>query len=310
MVDGTRCGFVAILGRPNVGKSTLLNSLVGAKVAGVSDKVQTTRNRILGVWMEDQTQLLFLDTPGLHKTEGRPRINKKMMQEAWQTLGDADHILFLSDAQNPMNEVDCEFLKATVEKTSKPVQLLLTKSDKLKKAEHEAIEERVRHLIFKDFADYGQIELGNSLMFSAKSPTDVSDMRGHLAQLMPEGPWLFDPENLTDRTQKFIVGEYVREQIFRLCGDEIPYSAGVVVDLIDFHSEPVHIMATIYVERDTHKSMIIGKGGQKIKKIGQNSRQTIETLLDQRVYLELFVKVKDKWSDQEQWIREIAGLEE
>lgn len=302
----SRCGYIALLGRPNVGKSTLLNALVGAKLAGVSDKAQTTRNKIVGLWTEGESQLVFLDTPGLHKSEGKPVLNRLMMKEAWRSAAEADICCFLLDGRTGVVEDDIKFLEGLLQRSKNDIYLLVSKSDLVKREHKKANLEAIREAL-KPLANDRLKEL-DGMYYSAKIPEDLQALKEFFAAKIPEGPWMYDEEQLTDRSQKFIVGEYIREQMFRQLGDELPYGAGVIVEKMELDKNPVVIMADIYVVRESQKRMVIGKGGQKIKTIGQNSRVQMEDLFGKKVFLELFVKVKAGWVDKLDLIEEITAL--
>lgn len=315
-----KCGYVALLGRPNAGKSTLLNACLGAKISVVSAKPQTTRNRIVGISTAESTQVLFLDTPGIHKAEKLPRINKAMNKLAWSVLGDADIVCYLVDATTGWHEEDAFYLKGVLDKCDKKILLLATKADKEKlpvifkgmDTMRAGLEE-----IFATAPDTAALAAMRARFvdpvpceMSAKRPESVKEFRARVAGFMPVAEWLYPEDDLTDKPQQFICGEIIREQLFRQMGEELPYSCGVKIE--KFTEEPTitKILATIIVQRDTHKGMIIGKAGARIKAIGQAARETLEKHLDGKVYLELFVRVQEGWLDDASLIAEYAGIVE
>ena len=311
-----KCGYVALLGRPNAGKSTLLNAVLKAKIAVVSAKPQTTRNRILGVHTEKDTQIVFLDTPGMHKAEKLPRINNTMNRVAWSVLREADLICYLVDADNGWHEEDGHYLKGILEKSDKKILLLATKVDASKKDQIQkgvatildGVQHAVKNLPEDTISKRFLQPLPNEI--SAKRPESVADFRAHVAALMPEGPWLFAEDDLTDLPQQFICGEIIREQIFRQMSAELPYSCAVKVDKFTRDGKLVRITATLIVQRENHKGMLIGKGGSRIKVLGQSSRESLEKHLGEKVFLELFVKVQEGWIDSASLISEYASLQE
>jgi GTP-binding protein Era len=311
----TRCGYAALLGRPNAGKSTLLNAILGAKISVVSAKPQTTRNRILGVSTEEDVQVIFLDTPGIHKAEGKPRINRAMNRAAWGTLGEADVVCYLVDVERGWHAEDAHYLEGILEKSDKPLLVLVSKADRLKKEEVAEQSDLIGEKVAEIAAKVGAERVGTRLIqpcprpVSAKRPEEAKELRNFLAGYMPESPWLFGEDDLTDRPQRFLCGEIIREQLFRQLGQELPYSCGVRIDLFEETPAITNIKATIVVQRDSHKGMVIGKGGVRLKEIGIEARKGIERLIEKKVFLEMFVKVQEGWLDSDSFISEFAGLE-
>jgi GTP-binding protein Era len=312
-----RCGYVALLGRPNAGKSTLLNASLGHKIAVVSAKPQTTRNRILGVHTEGDTQVLFLDTPGIHRADSLHRINRTMNRVAWNVLGDADVVCYLVDSTEGWKGEDSGYLEGVLKRTEKPVLVLATKIDAIKKdavaVGAMTIERGVQDVLERLPEDIRaratrQTSGGVPLRVSSKRPESVAEFRAGLLPLMPEGPWLYDADDLTDMPQQFVCAEIVREQVFRQMSAEIPYNAAVKVDLFKHEQALTRILATIVVQRDSHKGMVIGKAGSRLKSIGTDARLALEKHLGRKVYLELFVKVQEGWIDSDALIAEYAGL--
>ncbi len=295
-----RSGFVAVVGRPNVGKSTLVNRLVGQKVSIVSDKPQTTRNRILAVVNvpavagatdelaetpgQPAAQIVLLDTPGIHKP--MHRMNERMVDVAVQSLGGVDLALWLVDVTESYGPGD-RYVKTVLQRAAKPVILGLNKIDIIEKPRLLPIIEQYRHLL--DFAEV--------VPLSALKGQQVDVLAERLVAHLPEGSPLYPDDFLTDQPERFFVAEMIREQILRFTRDEIPYAAGVIVDSFQEGGPVVRIEATVYVERDSQKRIVIGKGGAMLKAIGTEARRQIEDFLAARVYLGLFVKVREGWRE-------------
>ena len=312
----SRSGFVALIGRPNAGKSTLLNACIGQKIAGVSRKPQTTRNRILGIDMIGNAQVIYLDTPGIHKTS-KSLLNRAMNKAAWATLVDADVICYLIDASRTWVEEDTEFLKSVGQRIEVPLVILATKSDNAKKFEieenYKVISSKIEEL--KSLQPNITFLVSEPILMSSKRPEDIAKFKELVASAVPEGEYLFDPENITDRPDKFVVGELIREQLFRSLGDEIPYGTGVTVDKISAQKtknelDITHILATIIVSTESHKRIVIGKAGSMLKNIGSLARASLERHYDQKVFLELFVRVQNDWINSEKWISELQSMSE
>lgn len=289
-----RCGLIAIVGRPNVGKSTLLNALVGQKISITSRKAQTTRHRIVGVRTEGDAQFVFVDTPGFQTREvgrGRAALNRTLNRTVVASLADVDVVLFVVEAGR-FGLDDAKVLALLP--PGKPVLLVANKLDAVHRREEmlpwlKSMAER------RDFAEY--------VPLSAKKPADVERLLAIVRPYLPEQPWWYDAEMLTDRSERFLAGEIVREKLFRLTGDELPYTSTVVVDKFEEEGELRRIAATIVVERDAHKAMVIGEGGERLKRIGTEARVELEKLLGARVFLELWVKVRSGWADSEEHLR-------
>ncbi len=298
-----RCGLVAIVGRPNVGKSTLLNALVGQKVSITSDKAQTTRHRITGIRTVGATQFVFVDTPGFQTRHGQA-LNRTLNRTVLATLGDVDVVLFVCEAGRfSLADAQALALLQGDGMTGKPVLLVANKLDALARRQDvlpwlKSMQER------HAFAEF--------VPMSARKPADVERLLGIVAQHLPEQPWMHDEDALTDRSERFMAGEMIREKLFRLTGDELPYTSTVVVEKFE-EEDPeaeaegrqrrVRVSASIVVERDAHKAMVIGEGGDRIKRIGSEARQELERLWDARVFLELWVKVRSGWADDEAHLR-------
>ena len=288
-----RSGFISIVGRPNVGKSTLVNAVVGEKIAAVSDKPNTTRNRILGIRNLPGAQLIFLDTPGIHKARGK--LGKVMVQTAMSAVREADVILMMVEVNEPFGKGDA-FI---IESLPKPAILLINKIDKIKKGEILKIIDQSRKYQDK-FLEIIPI----SAAMADGIPELLSAIRNHL----PPGPKYFPDDMITDQPERFLAAEFIREKIFNLTHQEIPYKIAVSIE--EFEEVPekqlIRISAVIYVERSNHKGIIIGKGGEMLKEIGSQARADIERVLGSKVFLELWVKVSENWTDRENLIRDFG----
>jgi len=280
-----KSGFVAIAGAPNVGKSTLLNRMLGEKISITSSRPQTTRNRILGILHRSAAQLVFIDTPGIHKA--RSPLNLRIVDTALSVLGDVDLILLVSDVSAAGSESEMMLLRK-LRGQKKPVIAALNKIDLIRKAQLPAI-------IASASGRYPFVKV---VPVSAKQGRGIDELIAGMEALLPGGPAFFPPESLTDLPERFIAAELIREKVFRLTGQEIPYSAAVTIEAFqaDAASKLVRIEASIHVEHDSQKGIIIGKGGAKLKQIGTAARQEIEQMTGARVFLKLFVRVQKNWS--------------
>ncbi|MBK6747606.1 MAG: GTPase Era [Ottowia sp.] len=295
--DARRCGLIAIVGRPNVGKSTLLNALVGQKISITSRKAQTTRHRITGIrtLADGQTQFVFVDTPGFQTRHGTA-LNKSLNKTVVGAIDGVDLVLFVVEAGN-FTLGDAKVLSLL--KAGSLALLVANKLDTVHRRTEVAPwlrDMQERH----PFAEF--------VPMSAKNPRDVRRLLDICARYLPEQPWWYGEDELTDRSEKFLASEVVREKLFRLTGDELPYTSTVVIDKFDeeksrAHGRMVRIAATIVVERDGHKAMVIGEKGEKLKRIGTEARQELEKLMDCKVFLELWVKVRSGWADDEARVR-------
>ena len=286
-------GFVSIIGRPNVGKSTLLNHIIGEKIVITSNKPQTTRNRIQGIHNIPDGQIVFIDTPGIHT--GRSRLNKSMVDVARSAISGVDLLLLVVDATGP---ADAAFVSDVLKKVTIPVVLVLNKVDLLSD----------KNLVLEKISAWSLLHPFKEIIpISAGSGDGVEHLVSVVIGYLPEGPAMFPDDILTDMPEKFIVAEMIREKVFRLTRDEIPYSTAVVVEsFIERENGVIAISAAIMLERETQKGIIIGKRGEMLKKIGSQARQDIERLLDTRVFLELFVKVVENWSERSSKLRELG----
>jgi GTP-binding protein Era len=311
----TRCGYVALLGRPNAGKSTLLNAFIGDKLAVVSRKPQTTRNRILGIALEGDAQMLFLDTPGIHKSQGTHLINSRMNRVANATAAEADVIVYLADLSIGFGPEDAKNLAQVLNATAGanvPWMTLATKSDKMKRHEFNArlitFEAAVDAALEGKFAD--RRIGGGTWLFSAKNPEQVRELRKYLAGQLPEGVWLFPEDDLTDMPETFLVSELIREQAFRQLGEEIPYGTAVRVERIERKPDMTVVDAILVVNRKSHKPIVIGAGGRQIKELGQAARESLERHFGTKVFLDLNVQIAESWVDDQEMIARFQQLEE
>ncbi len=287
-----KSGYVAIVGAPNAGKSTLLNRMLGEKISITSKKPQTTRNRILGVRHQPGLQIVFFDTPGIFKA--KDKLNVRIVDAALSAFGDADLILTVVDISHP--EPDAErFLVKQLQRQTRPVVLALNKIDLINKDR-----------LLKTLEKWSNSFNFNAIVpISARHGTQVEELISAMADILPSGPPYFPEDTLTDATERFIAAELIREQVFRLTGEEIPYATAVVID--SFKSKKsgqlVNIEATINLERNSQKGIVIGKKGSKLKQIGTRSREQIERMLGCKVYLKLFVRVQKNWRKDTKAIR-------
>jgi GTP-binding protein Era len=290
-----RAGFVTIVGRPNVGKSTLLNRLVGQKVAIVTEKPQTTRNRILAIANTPSAQMVFFDTPGIHKP--KHEMNRRMVDLAVRSLKNVDLALLLVDVTEPFGGGD-EFVLDRVREAKVPVVLALNKIDRIRKPEILGIIDDYRHR--HDFAEI--------VPLSALTGENVEALVSALERHLPEGEPLYPPDTLTDLPERFFVAEIVREKILEATREEIPYSTAVVIDAWEEGEKLTRIEASVLVERDSQKGILVGKGGSMMKRIGTAARQDIEAFLGTRVFLGLHVRVRPEWRENGRVLSEL-GIE-
>ncbi len=288
-----RSGFVSILGRPNAGKSTLLNALVGGKLAIVSEKPQTTRTSIEGVLNVDGAQIVFLDTPGIHASTSL--LNRRMMETVRTSLADRDLLLYLGDCTARFTQEDERALEV-VRHLATPAFLLLTKIDRLND----------KRLLLPRIEQYKAVrEFTEYIPISAVSGEGLDRLREAIVERLPEGPAYFPPDYLTDQPERFLAAELIRERILRETREEVPHAVAVVVD--EWREQPklTRISATIYVERDGQKAIVIGAKGASLKKIGTLARQEMETMFSRKIFLELFVKVRKDWRDNPEFLNAI-----
>lgn len=287
MQNNFHSGFVAILGRPNVGKSTFLNRVVGQKIAIMSDKSQTTRNKIQGIYTEDDAQIVFIDTPGIHKPHSR--LGDFMVESALSTLNEVDAVLFMVNATQKRGRGD-DFIIERLKNVKKPIYLVINKIDQIHPDKLLQIMDDYRNTL-----DYAEV-----FPISALEGNNCPELIESLVNTLPEGPQYYPADQITDHPERFIAGELIREKVLELTREEVPHSVAVVVDRIHREDdEKVLVQATIVVERNSQKGIIIGKGGKMLKQIGVKARKDIELMLGDKVYLELWVKVQPNWKDRQ-----------
>lgn len=284
-----KSGFITIIGRPNVGKSTLLNTIIGHKIAIMSNKPQTTRNTILGIYTKEDCQIIFTDTPGIHKPHHE--LGKRMVEASYDSIKGVDAVFFMVSAVEPIGTGD-KMIIENLKKIKKPIYLIINKIDLLKKKSD----------IDKVIVSYmNELDFKGVYPVSALEKTNVDILLRELEELLPEGPKYYPDDMICDHPERFIVGELIREKILELTHEEVPHSVAVTVDSMkadEINPNLVEIYATIYVERDSQKKIIIGNKGAMIKEIGTRARRDINSLLGSKSHLELWVKVKKDWTDR------------
>ena len=293
-----KSGFVSIIGRPNVGKSTFVNRVIGHKIAIMSDKAQTTRNKIQGVMTRDDAQIIFIDTPGIHKP--KHKLGDYMMRVAKNTLSEIDAIMFMVNVNEDIGRGD-EYIMEMLKNVKTPIFLVLNKIDLV---HPDTLMPKIEQ--YQSYMDFTDI-----IPISALEGLNVDHFIDVLKSFLPEGPKYYPDNQISDHPEQFVVSEIIREKILHLTSEEIPHAIGVNVDrMIKEDEDRVRIEATIYVERDSQKGIVIGKGGKKLKEVGKRARRDIEMLLDSKVYLELWVKVQRDWRNKVNFIRQIGYVED
>ena len=280
-----KSGFVAIIGRPNVGKSTLLNAILEKKVSIVADKAQTTRNNIKGIYNSEDAQIVFVDTPGIHKP--RYKLGEEMDKMAYSATEDVDAIVLVVEASKPFGSGD-EFLLEKV-KMDVPTFVVINKIDTATIFEVQALKEKYAEKLPK----------AKIIEMVATEKFNVDELLKEIKAVLPEGPRYYGEETLTDQDEIFQIKEIIREKTLRLLRDEVPHSIAVYMEHIEWDDDPIHIRASIIVEKDSQKGIVIGKGGRRLKDIGMKARKDIEDLLKKHVYLDLFVRVKEDWRNSD-----------
>ncbi len=289
-----RSGFVSFVGRPNVGKSTLLNSILGKRVAITSDKPQTTRNMIQGIYNDKDTQIVFVDTPGIHKPKSR--LGKVLNKQAYYSINDVDIVVLVVDISEKIGTGDKFVIDVLKNIENKPVFLVINKIDKLPKEE-----------ILKKIDEYQKLyDFAEIIPVSARKKDNTDRLLEVIKKYLPDNIKYFDDNTITSSSPSFIISEFIREKILDLTSEEIPYSVTVIVENLEEDERSMSINAVVIVDRENLKKIIIGKNGSMIKEIGIRSRKDIETYFNKRVYLELFVKVVDKWRDKEKFLNMIG----
>ncbi len=288
------CGFISILGRPNVGKSTLLNQLLGQKLSITSRKPQTTRHRLFGIKTTDKAQIIYVDTPGLHK-ETKHALNRYMMRSAVSAIADVDLILFVVEALR-WNEDDQWALKK-ITRVECPVVLVINKVDK--------VADKQKLLPWMDLLNQKRT-FAAIVPLSAKKPDEVAALETMLVQYLPKGPLLFPADQISDRSERFFAAEIIREKLTRCLGQELPYALTVEIEEYKLEKELLRISATIYVEKSSQKRIVVGTGGEVLKRVGRAARLDMQKMFAHKVFLQLWVKVKDGWSDDEKSLQNLG----
>jgi GTPase len=291
----TRCGFIAIIGATNAGKSTLVNALVGAKVTIVSHKVQTTRTQIRGIAMEGASQLVFIDTPGIFRP--RRRLDRAMVDSAWGSASDVDTVALLIDAQKGLAD-DVERIVDRLAAERRPLVVILNKVDKVEDKEK---------LLKLATALSEKLTISKLFMISALSGSGIADLRTYFAQTVPYGPWHYPEDDISDAPLRWLASEITRERIYHWLHQELPYETTVeTTDWIEKADGSVRIEQTIYVARDSQKSIVLGKGGEQVKKISMEARKELSAIVEKPVHLFLFVKVREAWENDPERYREMG----
>ena len=290
-----RSGYVAIIGRPNVGKSTLINRVLGQKLCITSRRPQTTRHRILGIKTDDDSQLIYVDTPGLH-IDDKKAMNRYMNRAAASSIDDVDVILFVVDGMNWTDE-DEKVLERLKVSAKAPVILVINKMDKL--ADKEVMLPHIKKLS-------AQFEYANVFPISARKGMNLDELEKQIKKIVPEGGLIFPEDQITDRSSRFLAAELVREQLFRHLGQELPYSITVEIEQFDDEKDLYRIGAVIYVERDGQKAIVIGKKGDLLKSVGKDARIEMQSLFGHKVFLRLWVKVREGWGDNERMLKNLG----
>ncbi|EGQ1768545.1 GTPase Era [Staphylococcus pseudintermedius] len=293
-----KSGFVTIIGRPNVGKSTFVNRVIGHKIAIMSDKAQTTRNKIQGVMTQQDAQIVFLDTPGIHKP--KHKLGDYMMKVAKNRLSEIDAVMFMVNVNEEIGRGD-EYIMEMLKTVKTPVFLVLNKIDLV---HPDALMPRIEQ--YQRYMDFAEI-----IPISALEGHNVDHFINVLKSYLPEGPQYYPDGQISDHPEQFVVSELIREKILQTTSEEIPHAIGVNVERMTQESEDrVHIEAVIYVERDSQKGIVIGKGGKKLKEVGKRARLDIEHLLGSKVYLDLWVKVQKDWRNKSSFIKQMGYVED
>ena len=298
--QGFKSGFISIIGRPNVGKSTFLNRVIGQKIAIMSDKPQTTRNKVQGVLTQDASQMIFIDTPGIHKP--KHKLGEFMLKVAKNTLREVDVIMFMVNAEQKIGKGD-EFIIEMLEGNQTPVFLVINKIDQVHPDELVNIISS-----YKDKYPFAEI-----VPISALQGNNVENLLAAIDKYLPEGPQYYPADQVTDHPERFIISEMIREKVLHLTREEIPHSIAVVIDKIkrdEENEDKIRVQATIMVERDSQKGIVIGKKGALLKEVGIRARKDIEMLLGSKVYLELWVKVQKDWRNKQTHLRDFGFRED
>ena len=291
-----KSGFVTIIGRPNVGKSTLLNKIIGQKIVITSDKAQTTRERLRGIYTSEKGQIVFVDTPGVHKPLNK--LGEFLLEETKLAVPDADVILFMVDGKEPAGAGD-KWIAKNILQTNIPIILVVNKVDTIKNV----AERDLNVVTYRELFDNLKIPV---VKVSAKTGRNIDTLIKNIYAKLPEGIAMYDEDEVTDQNMREIAKEIIREKILRLTQDEIPHSVAVKVDLFEEKKTLTKISATIFVEQDSQKLIVVGKQGQMIKKIGEYARVELENMIGRKVFLDLFVKVKKNWRKKEDNLKNLG----
>ncbi|MDZ7672102.1 MAG: GTPase Era [Halanaerobiales bacterium] len=288
-----KSGFATIIGRPNVGKSTLVNYLIGEKISITSPRPQTTRNSIKAIFTNEEGQIIFVDTPGIYKTKND--LDKYMVNEAYKSLDGIDLIIFMVDATERIGKED-KMIYSQIKNSSNPHVIVLNKIDRIKKKK-----------ILQVIKEYEKEFNEDIIPISSKMGSNIDSLLDNIFKLLPEGPQYYPADMITDQIEQFIVAEMIREKTFYLLREEVPFGIAVVIEeMKEREDEVMYIRANIYVEKKSHKGIIIGKNGSMLKKIGTRARKDIEKLLQQKVYLDLWIKIEKDWRDNEALLRRMG----
>ena len=288
-----KSGFVSFIGRPNVGKSTLLNTIIGKKVAIATNKPQTTRNIIQGIYNDNESQIVFVDTPGIHKPSNK--LGAVLNRQAYYTFDEVDVVVLLVDGSETLGKGD-KFVIDRLKDIKQPVLLVINKTDKLSKEE-----------IYNKIVEYNELYPFKEIIpLSAMKNNNVKELIKVLKQYLPDGEKMFEEDLYTNSSERFMVSEIIREKVFLKTEQEVPHSLTCVVEEMKFSRSSVSVIASIIVDRDSLKKIIIGAHGSKIKEIGMEARKDVEKLLDKKVYLELYVRTIEKWRDKEKYLQEFG----
>ena len=292
-----KVGNVSIVGRPNVGKSTLTNALIGLKVAITSDKPQTTRNNIRGIYNDEDSQIVFLDTPGIHKPKSK--LGKYLNKSSYSSLDEADLVLFMVNAKEKLGTGD-EFVLEKVKEANKPIFLIINKVDLIKKED-----------LISIINEYNKLyKFDEIIPISALKEKNIEELIKTIKDYLPEGERIYDEDEYVDKPVKFLVQELIREKVLRKTNEEVPHAVTVVVENYEENKTSVHINALVIVERESLKKILVGHSGTMIKEIGIDARKDIEELVNKRVYLELLVKTVNNWRDRDKYLTEFGLTEE
>jgi len=287
--ENTSCGYVAVIGAPNAGKSTLINAIIGAKISIVSPKVQTTRTRVMGIAMQGDCQIIFIDTPGIFQAGEKKKLERAMVAAAWEGTVDADAIILLVDASRGLSKDVRAIIEKLANNPTQKVALTLNKIDKMKP-----------EALLKLAAEMNEIfDFEATFMISALKEKGFKELVAYAAKKMPAGPYMYPEDHITDMPMRLMAAELTREKLFLALRQELPYELTVETESWEeFADGSVKIDQTIFVAREGHKKIILGQGGAMIKKIGQQAREELEEIMEQRVHLKLFVKVRENWMDK------------